>query len=94
MSLTFTFAAEPANRHEMRGSLLVSHKSGSVSLDLSFEFRRADRLTAGRRPHGLYQLGKFYQNRKSRVTHTRGLQSTTKQIFTQSVLKDATQIQR
>lgn len=39
--------------------LLVTHKSGGVSLDLGLEFGRADGLTAGQRPHGLYQLGKF-----------------------------------
>lgn len=55
---------------KMYSSLLVSHKSGSISLDLSFELRRADRLTAGQRPHGLYQLGKFCQKTNTRVTHT------------------------
>lgn len=60
-------------REKWTGSLLVSHESGSVSLDLRFEFRRADRLTAGRRPHGLYQLGKFCQNRNTQVTHTVGM---------------------
>lgn len=69
-TLTISLMQSYYYQKNMYSSLLVSHKSGSISLDLSFELRRADCLTAGQRPHGLYQLGKFYQNTNTWVTHT------------------------
>lgn len=50
------------------GGLLVTHKSGSVSLDLGLELGRADCLAAGRRPHGLDELGKFWRATTSEVS--------------------------
>lgn len=57
---------------ESDGGLLVAHKSGSVSLDLGLELGRADGLAAGRRPHGLDELGKLWQAANMEVSQGAG----------------------